>query len=220
MQKNRIKLAIFDMDGLLIDSEKVYSEGWLVGIKHYKADLPEDIVYRMNGRSPKQNTALLNSYLHDEDLVQNIRKVRMNYFNDQLAQGKVDLKPFAKELLVKLKDNHYLTALATTTAQKNAQPILEHHDITALFDYTVFGDQVNEVKPAPDLYLNILEQANTSNQEAIILEDSLTGAEAGKNANVNVILIPDPVFTDVKAINDDNIIAVYSHLGETYPHFF
>lgn len=220
MLLNNVKLVIFDMDGLLIDSEKVYSEGWAEGIRYYNGDVPEDIVYKMSGQSPKQNSELLNTYLNDTTLVQNIRNIRKKYFINQLELGNVELKPYSKDLLINLKENSYTTAIATTTDSNSAIKILNHHDLFSLFDYSIFGDQVKEVKPAPDLYLNILDQSGISKENSIILEDSLTGASAGRNAGVNVILVPDPKFTDMESIDDDNIVAIHNHLGEVFHYFF
>ncbi len=215
-----LKTVIFDMDGLLVNSEKVYSEGWLAGIEKMKVDVPIDIIHQMTGQSASQNIALLNSHINDMAVVKEIRKVRVEYFLEKLHVGEVQLMPYAKELLEALYESPFKTVLATSCETEYATQILEQHGLHKFFHHKIYGDMVENVKPAPDIYLRALHLSEAKAEEAVMLEDSLTGAKAGENAGVNVLLIPDKNQIDVSKIENTKIINVLNHLGETFHYFF
>lgn len=215
-----LKTIIFDMDGLLVNTERIYGEGWLTGINQTGAKVPEGIVNQMTGQSAGQNMQLLNHHLNDMELVKEIRKVRVQYFLEKLDAGEVALMPYAKDLLELLYESPYMSVLATSCETEYATRILAHHDLNQFFEHKIYGDMVEHVKPAPDLYLRALHLSQSKAEEAVILEDSLTGAKAGENAGVNVLLIPDKERTDLSNLNNSKILNVHNHLGETFNYFF
>lgn len=215
-----LKTVIFDMDGLLVNSEKVYTEGWLAGIEKMKVDVPENLIHQMTGQSAKQNIALLNSHVQDMSIVMEIRKVRVEYFLAKLKAGEVHLMPYAKELLEALYESPYKTVLATSCETEYATQILDQHGLHQFFHHKIYGDMIEKVKPAPDIYLRALELSEAKAKEAVILEDSLTGAKAGENAGIDVLLIPDKDRIDITKIDNSKILNIHHHLGETFKYFF
>ncbi|GAA3020164.1 HAD hydrolase-like protein [Tetragenococcus solitarius] len=89
-----LRAVIFDMDGLIIESEKVYREGWIYGAKAMNIDLLEELVARMAGRSPEENTRELIAYTNSKTTAQRIRNWRERYFYEQLINNKIMLKPY------------------------------------------------------------------------------------------------------------------------------
>lgn len=190
----RMKGAIFDLDGLLVDTEKVYRDGWLWGFKHYGIEIPKEIVDTWGGKNWKQSFDILVKAAGSPEKVQAVRARREEYFYQQLRDGVIHLKPYATETLTELKDQKIKLGLATTTVTKRATDILEQFSLTALFDTMTFGDEVTENKPSPIPYLTALERTKLTASEAFAVEDSLVGATSASRAGMGVVLVPDTSF--------------------------
>lgn len=186
-----LQAVVFDMDGLIIDSEKVYREGWFYGAKAMDIDLPEELVVRMAGRSPEENTRELIAYTNNETIAQKIRNWRERYFYEQLLNNKVRLKPYFYRLIETLKLNKIKIAVATSSVEGKTSAIFEQHQLASLFDIVITGNQVEKVKPDPALYLKAQERLDLPSQSLLVLEDSVTGASAANSAGLPFIIIPD-----------------------------
>ena len=180
-----MKGAIFDLDGLLVDTEKTYRDGWLWGFQQFDIHIPKEIVDAWGGKNWKQGSP---------EKVQEVRAKREEYFYKQLTSGDINLKPYAKEILADLKERNMKLGIATTTVTKRATDILDHFKIADYFDTFTFGDEVSENKPSPIPYLTALERTGLEASSAFAVEDSLVGATAASRAGLGVVLIPDSSF--------------------------
>lgn len=189
-----MKGAIFDLDGLLVDTEKTYRDGWLWGFKQYGIEIPKEIVDTWSGKNWKQSFDILVGAAGSLENVQEIRAKREEYFYQNLWGGEIALKPYAKEILNELKKRQLKLGLVTTTVTKRATDILEQFDLLPYFDTLTFGDEVAENKPSPIPYLTALEKTGLLAQEAFAVEDSLVGATSASRAGLGVVLIPDASF--------------------------
>lgn len=186
-----LRAVIFDMDGLIIESEKVYREGWIYGAKAMNIDLLEELVARMAGRSPEENTRELIAYTNSKTTAQRIRNWRERYFYEQLINNKIMLKPYFCKLIETLKLNRIKTVVATSSIKEKTAAIFEQYQLSPLFDVIVTGDQVEKVKPDPALYLEAQKRLDMPSQSLLVLEDSVTGASAANSAGLPFIIIPD-----------------------------
>ncbi|MGM0213716.1 HAD family hydrolase [Enterococcus sp. AZ109] len=193
MSQNKLKIVIFDMDGLLVNTEVVYRDGWQYATKQHGVDLPEDMFQGWVGKGYHETTEALVELTKDRQLVQAIRKTREEYFRQELAEGRVVPKPYAKEALQAAKEK-YTVALATSTMKERAQKVMKALEFWQYIDYPVFGDEVEKLKPAPDLYLEALKRAGFSAAEGVAVEDSITGSQAAENAGLPVLMVPDANF--------------------------
>ncbi|MBO1305179.1 HAD family phosphatase [Enterococcus sp. 669A] len=193
MSQSKLKIVIFDMDGLLVDTERVYRDGWQYATKQHGVDLPEHMFQGWVGKGYHETTNALVELTNDPQLVQEIRKTRENYFYQELEAGRVEAKPYAKEALQAAKEN-YTVALATSTMGERARNVLETLGFLQYIDHPVFGDEVEKLKPAPDLYLEALRRAGFSAGEGVAVEDSITGSQAAENAGLPVLMVPDSNF--------------------------
>jgi putative hydrolase of the HAD superfamily len=160
--ENKLKAAIFDMDGLMIDTERVYAEGWVLGAQTLGFDLPQSFIDDAAGRSIDNNIQELLKLTNDMELVSAIRSVREEYFFTSLAEGKITLKPHLLTLLKTLRNAGIKTAVATSSYRSRVQKVFEHYQLSPLFDVTVTGDEVCQVKPNPEIYLTALNQLDVS----------------------------------------------------------
>lgn len=186
-----IKAVIFDLDGLLIDSEIISYEIYKALLAPFGINFSiSDYAENYSGKSEIKNVAyLIQSYGLPWSSEVGLKKVTMME-ESLLAQG-VDLKPGAKRLLMYLKEKDYKIALASSSVEKRALDILDKHEIKMYFDAFVFGHEVERGKPYPDIFLKACAKIKVSPKECLVLEDSEAGVEAAHAAGIPVICIPD-----------------------------
>lgn len=186
-----LKMIVFDMDGLLVDSEQAYQRGWIKVAKDHGISMKMSDMTGWSGQSLKQTQANLVAMFGSEELVHQLREERESFIQEELITGRLQLKPYAKEVLQLARKKGLILALATSTYQERALRFLEHLDFGQYFDYLTFGDQVSQMKPDPEVYLTSLAKAGVDANEAIAAEDSLSGALAATQAGLPVVLVPD-----------------------------
>lgn len=213
MEAKAIKCVIFDMDGLLVDTERVYIEGWIDAIDKRGYDIPHEVIRSWVGKSVTYSSRCLADYTED---VEAVRAERENYIYEQLHSGSIREKPYATEVLQALRQKGYCIGLATSSAKQRSKDILKTLNLLQYFDYTAFLDDVKQAKPAPDLYLHVMHQAGVSPDACLIVEDSMTGAEAAGRAGVNVVLIPDQNFTHPEREYPEHVIWSGTDLRTVY----
>lgn len=211
-----MKLVIFDMDGLLVDSESIYAEGWKQGLAKVGYEVPNDLVEGLSGKSIAYNNKVMFDIVKDMDVVYEIRSVREKYFDDQLNMGNVKLMYYALPLMQFLKAHSIKIALATTTHKLRAYKILETNGILDMFDYICCGDEVENVKPSPDIYLNIVNRSNIEKTDILALEDSITGASAAIAANIPVAIVSKKINANKELVDDLKIQGVFETLEHIY----
>ena len=186
-----IKAAIFDFDGLLVDTEiislKIYQE---ILSEYGFSFSKEDYSKYYSGKTEVENIQrLINTYHLSMSYQTCLNKV-LEVEQKLIAQG-VDLKPGVKPLLQYLKGNDFKVALATSSTQERALSILKRHQIINYFDAFVFSEDVTSSKPDPEVFLKACIKLGVSTDEAIVLEDSENGIMASYHAHIPVICIPD-----------------------------
>lgn len=185
------KAVIFDLDGLLIDSEKISYQVFQKLIEPYEGFLDIDTyVKKYTGHSYKQNLEnLIKTYalpLSIEEADQIAQPIA-----EKLLQQGVPLKSGVKELLEYLKTNSYSIVLATSSNRTRAQELLSNHEILDYFEDAVYGPEIKRGKPYPDIFLKAAQKAEALPENCLILEDSEAGIQAGASAQIPVICIPD-----------------------------
>lgn len=187
-----VNTVIFDLDGLLVDSELMTYEFYkrVVSENGYNFSLKEYTDTYCGRTAVRNMTELISNYNLpfnvDEGMVLT-RRAEKEY----LTTNGVPLKKGAKELLDFLKSNGYGIYLASSSGKERAYMILEKNGIKEYFDDGVFGDEIEHSKPSPDVFLKAMEKARKSTKECLVLEDSEAGIHAAYAAGIPVICIPD-----------------------------
>ena len=191
MSSQKLKGVIFDMDGTLVDSESVYTEGYRRAFleKGISIDLTE--IQSWSGQNSEDTLTLIDTYTNNRMLSAEIRLMRIDYFNQALIAGKVSLNEHAKELLSFCKEKGLKVGLATSTAKSWALKVLSRFNLIDTFDFTVFGDEAKAFKPDPDIYHLALQRGNLSAVDTLVIEDSKSGILAALGANLSVIHLTD-----------------------------
>ena len=183
------RAVIFDMDGLLIDSERVILDCWR-GIAAEQGLPPADDVWlSMVGLHEAGCAELLNTLLGAEQAGQLTLQCQHRY--DLLVESGLPLKPGARGLLQDLFDLGIPMAVATSTRGERARIKLARSDIGHYFSHVVTSSDVLHPKPAPDLYLLAAARLGIAPHHCLALEDSEFGVRAASAAGIRVIQIPD-----------------------------
>jgi len=202
----KIDLVIFDMDGLMIDTEPASKEGWRAGLEHFGFEMDEELYISLIGRGINAAKHLLSDKYgaaFDFDKAREIRAEQMEIFlakNGGLAMKK-GLLPLL-DCLDKLKINK---CVATSTERDSMERKLTELNLLTRFNGFVTGDQVALGKPNPEVFLKAAELMNVPPQNCLVLEDSPAGINAAHNANMPCIMVPDMVPPD-----DDLLKKIYA----------
>lgn len=210
------KVAIFDMDGLFVDSERVYAEGWHYGFKHYGITPPEGFVESFTGHSAKSNDAKVAELLNDVDFAKKIRVVREEYYQIKLHNGEIKLKKFAKEIAENLREKGFKVVLASSSSRARIDELLSQNGASHLFDAIVCSDHVKNVKPAPDIYLAALASVGASPEDAIAFEDTFLGATAAVSAGIDVCIVSEQLYREQSKFNHEQCQGLFNDLEEAY----
>lgn len=191
------KLAIFDVDGTLIDSESIYVKAALLNNKINNYNVPLDVIMNTIGRNRESvRQVVLDSQEENFDY-DTYRSKLMDIYN----QDKLTLKKGAINILEHCKKNYIKAAVATSTYKEKQLKILTQLDIAKYFDYMVFGDEIKNSKPAPDIYLDVYNHYNFKKEDILIFEDSRNGILSAHNADIKVVYIKDMVDVEKEVVD-------------------
>lgn len=186
-----IKGFLFDLDGLLIDTEEISWHIYKKMLKPYgKTMSMEQYARDYSGRPEVTNlNTLLQKYslpLSMDEAWDVEKKIEM----DLIEEG-ASLKPGAKEILLYLKDRGFPIALASSSRKVRAQKILTRHGIWDWFDGYALAEDITHPKPNGEVFEKAAASLNLDPSECLVLEDSEAGIQAARNAGAKVICVPD-----------------------------
>lgn len=191
-----IKLVIFDVDGTLVDSEVVFVKAAIKNMEVNGYNIPMSAIMGIIGQNRIAGRKLIESTQDDsfdyDKYIKDYEKIR----SEILENEPLKLKKGALNILNYCKEHNIKMAIATSTYKEKQVKVLTNLGIIDYFDYMVFGDEIINSKPAPDIYLKVYEHYNLDKDEMIIYEDSNNGILSGYNAGIKVVYIKDIV--DVK----------------------
>ena len=186
-----IKAIIFDMDGLMIDSERVTFECYQERLKDMNLTMDEEFYKTLLGKPIKGIYQRFYDVYGNDFPIQNVIQDVHQLMAERFETEGVPVKKGLVELLHYLKDNNYKTIVATSSNRDRVDKILAQAKITEFFDDSICGDEVTKGKPNPEVFLKSCQKLGVNVDEAIVLEDSEAVIQASYDANIKVICIPD-----------------------------
>jgi HAD superfamily hydrolase (TIGR01509 family) len=186
-----IKGVIFDMDGLMFDTERLSLEGWRLVGRTFGYTGIDEFLYHIRGLSRARIGEIFHErYGADQDY-QAALKIRLDYMYGEIEKHGVPIKPGLVELLKHLKEKGIPAALATSSDYSKASSFLDSAGVSDYFSAYVCGDMVEQSKPNPDIFLKAAKVLGQKPEDCLVLEDSPNGIRAGIAAGCHVIAIPD-----------------------------
>lgn len=210
----KIKGVIFDMDGLLFDTEKIYYQTQQAAADKMGFAFDEEVYKRFIGVSDEE---VWQEYFqmyadHGREKIQEFIDESWGAAKEHFKTGEVDLKPGVKELLAELKQRNIPKVVASSNVREVIETLLDHAGIADDFIGIVSADDVQRAKPAPDIFQKALTLLELEPQEALVLEDSQNGIYAANAAEIPVIMVPDMLLPDTEL--RDKTVAVCDSLLE------
>lgn len=187
-----LKAVIFDMDGVLIDSEPLHAKAAILALKNIGVNITIEYCYEFIGTTTAH---MLETIIHDYNLSYNCMEL-LDLYNKSKQQlieteGYTPI-PYTKELIEDLYEHSIKLAIASSSTNEEINDVVTALGIKSYFDHLISGTTVAHSKPAPDIFLKAANELGVHTNECIIIEDSYNGLLAGKSAGIPVIGFANP----------------------------
>lgn len=182
--------VIFDMDGIIFDTERLYIESWKAVGEEFGLENVVEMAYKIIGVNETMSRKVFTEYyqgMKDYDLC---RKRLSEVFHSRY-DGRIPVKPGVREILAFLKERKIPIALASSTRIETVQRELKEAGLYQSFDHIIGGDMIKQSKPAPDIFLAAAQKLGAAPESCYVLEDSHNGIRAAAAAGMHPIMVPD-----------------------------
>lgn len=213
------KYIIFDMDGVIFDTERIYRDIWIKVYAEHGYIMNADIYSTLIGRDRTSIINMLKSRYGDKyNGIEIFDECDMN-LKKSIDEGKVPIKKGALDIFDYLKENNYKMAIATSSPKTKLEMQLKIHNLENIFDAIICADDVTRSKPDPEIFLVAAEKLGADPSECIVIEDSPAGIKAAFNAGMSAIHVEDLVKADddIRKCSEEqftNLIQVMEYLRE------
>ena len=187
----KIRGVLFDMDGVILDTEKLYARFWMEACHHFGFPMTREQALTMRSANRKVGEARLQGYFGPEADYTQIRLKRIELMDAYIEINGVEAKPGIFQLMNALNQMGISTAITSSSPKERICAHLGSLNLLHRFDRICSGYEVPCGKPAPDIYLYGARELNLDPSECIALEDSPTGIESAYQAGCVPIMIPD-----------------------------
>ena len=202
-QNNRLKAVIFDMDGVLFDTEKIYLDVWTKIFNKYGYKMTKEIYCKVIATGRENVKKIFKEEFGENLPIEEMYKEKDSALAKELEK-KIPIKNGAYELLNYLRNKRYKLALATSASRERMEKQLKESNFITIFDEVVCRDDVTKTKPNPEIFLKAANKLNVNPEECIVIEDSEAGIEAAYKGSMTSIHVVDLKEADEK-------IKEYSH---------
>lgn len=208
-----IKAVLFDMDGLMVDTESLATEAFIHSAKKQGYKMTREETLLVLGFTTKSIYEFWENYFKDSDVSgKQLVDDHYEYIEDILFTTGPKKMPFIEELLIYLKDNNYKVAVASSSNMNHIVNNMEKTGLVKYIDELASGAEVKNGKPGPDVFLLAAERLGVKPEECLVLEDSKAGVIAGSTAGTKVIMVPDMFEPD--EVCKEKAYKIVENLGE------
>jgi HAD superfamily hydrolase (TIGR01509 family) len=197
-RRKMVSGIIFDMDGVLIDSERQSNEGWLWAAGQLGVDMPMWLIDSFKGAPAELCCKFFDDYYKGVIDYWEAKELRTQHVYKIRETEGIPVKKGVKDIFEYIRNNGLKCAVATSTRRESAEKTLHEIGVWDYLDAVVYGDEVERGKPEPDIFLRAAKAIGVNPSEAVVVEDSINGIKAGYAAGMRVVHIPDTI-----AIDDD-----------------
>lgn len=187
-----IKAVLYDMDGTVLDTMKLYEAGWDYADREYGyGGRARALVPKLAGTNDTDGAAIVRANLGEDFPYDEFRKVMFGRMDAMIAQEGIPCKPGAPEIFATLREMGIKQILVTSSSPARVYPYLKVAGIENEFDDVVTGDMVTHSKPDPEIFLIGAKRAGCEPSECVVVEDAVNGARAGIAAGMRTVMIPE-----------------------------
>ncbi|BCZ44798.1 hydrolase [Clostridium gelidum] len=218
---NKIEAVLFDMDGVIFDTERVYLEHWIKIFKKYGYEMKKEIYVSVMGRG-RENIMKTFVKIYGENLpILQMYKEKDQLLVQAVKEGQVPMKPGAKEILNFLKENNFKIALATSAKKDRMMMQLKIGKIENKFDAIVCGDDITNSKPDPEIFLKAAQKLSVNPENCVVVEDSPSGIKAAYSAEMMGLHVEDLKKADEEILkychkSFKNLLEIKEYINEYY----
>jgi len=188
-----IRGVIFDMDGLLLDTEAMYLKAWPPVGEMMGLPITEALAFATVGHGAKETEEVFQAELGEVFTIERARPFIRQWIIDYVAQNGLTVKRGVRELAKLLRRRGIPMAIGSSNTERNVRAFLEEAKLLSYFDTIVTADLVEHAKPAPDIFLKAAKNLGLSPAQCLVFEDSPTGVEAAHAAGCVTVMVPDLV---------------------------
>lgn len=215
----KAKTVIFDMDGVIFDSERLFIECCVEAAKPLGMENIVETCYKCIGVTTGATEAILLETYRDAGLVAKFRDRSVKLFSDRCRAGELETKSGAADLLQALNESGVPTAIASSTRTDIVRNELLEAGLQDYFSVIVGGDQVQRSKPNPDIFLKAASLLDAKPENCLVIEDSYNGIRAAKAAGMTALMVPDLLEPneEIKGLADhivSSLVEVKAHLAD------
>lgn len=201
-----INTLIFDMDGVIFDTESLYLKHWCSVFSKYGYEMTKENYLLVMGRGRKVVKEKFLSIYGESLPIDDMYKEKDYELSKYIEENEVPIKEGAYELLEFLSKKGYKIALATSAEKGRAMKHLKDSKFKDYFDVIVTGEDIEKAKPNPEIFLRALEKLDVEPKNAIVIEDSIAGIKAAKNAGIFAVHAPDLKEPDEEMLKEADVI--------------
>jgi HAD superfamily hydrolase (TIGR01509 family) len=196
LNKKMIEAVILDMDGLMVDTERLARVYWHKALEEFGAKLTEQQYLRIIGRTAPDSTVVLKEMLGADFPVEKCRMRMREMYYAEIAEKGMPVMEGLLELVDFLKAKSIRYAVATSTGREITMRKLEITGLSPHFDAVVTGDEVTNGKPNPEIFLKAAALLGAAPEKIVVLEDSRNGIRAAHAAHMIPVMVPDLIPPD------------------------
>ena len=192
------KAVIFDMDGVIFDTEKVYLDIWIEVFEKYGYKMTKELYVNVMGTGRKNVIKTFLENFGDDLPIEKMYEEKDNQLFYIIENQGIPLKEGVKELFSMLKEKNYKIALATSAKRERVEKQIKDKWLKESFDAIVCGDDVDKGKPSPDIFLKAAKKIDVEPENCFVVEDSPAGIKAAFSGGMKGIHVED-----LKAADED-----------------
>jgi HAD superfamily hydrolase (TIGR01509 family) len=211
-----IRAVVFDMDGLLLDSEVLFKKSWQEASFNIGFNMPDALFLELIGRTAEDSRKTLSAAFKCEFPYDQFKKEAAIIARRLLNNGPIPLKPGVIELLDWCQEQKLPLAIATSTEGEEARRRLRDAGLLSRFKAIVSGDMVAYGKPAPEIYVHAACSLVIPPDYCLAIEDSHAGVKSARAADLITYMVPDlmPITAEMKEVADGIFPSLHEVLAE------